>query len=33
MKLFDRQENGATVLELKGNISGSEDRTVFYKSL
>ncbi len=33
MKLFDRQENEATILELKGSIMGEEDGTIFYDKL
>lgn len=33
MKLFDRQENQITVLQLKGNIIGGQDETIFYDKL
>ncbi len=33
MKLFDRQQNGATVLELKGNIKGEQDGNILYDKL
>jgi anti-sigma B factor antagonist len=33
MKLLDRQENGATVLELKGKIKGSQDGNILYDKL
>ncbi len=33
MKLFERQENEVTVLELKGNIMGEQDGVVFYDKL
>ncbi len=33
MRLFDRQKNGATILELKGNIKGGKDGTIFYDKL
>ncbi len=33
MKLFDRQENEITVIELKGNIMEEQDRILFYDKL
>ncbi len=33
MKLLDRQQNGATVLELKGNIKGEQDGNILYDKL
>ncbi len=33
MRLFDRQKNGTTILELKGNIKGGQDGTIFYDKL
>ncbi len=33
MKLFDRQENEVTVIELKGNIMEEQDRILFYDKL
>ncbi len=33
MKLSDRQENEVTVIELKGNIMGGQDDSLFYDKL
>jgi anti-sigma B factor antagonist len=33
MKLSDRRENEITILELKGNIMGDQDGTLFYDKL
>ena len=33
MKLSDREEKGVTILEVKGNIMGGPDETVFYEKL
>ena len=33
MKINDRNNEGITVLELKGNIMGGEDETIFYQKL
>lgn len=33
MKISAREDKGVTILELKGNIMGGEDETVFYDKL
>ncbi len=33
MKLLDRQENDVTIIELKGNIMGGKDDSLFYDKL
>jgi anti-sigma B factor antagonist len=33
MKLSGREEKGVTILEVKGNIMGGPDETVFYEKL